>query len=131
MKVKMLACCEKTILDIETNRASCINIIDSIESKSFPILISSFNVLSIFDKEKGDGDEIFYTLFLNLNDSEILSRSLSVDFSDVSVGVRSLVEINNFVIPVNGDLVIQLIDYSGSLLSSWHIKVERETQSQV
>jgi len=113
-------------MDMETNRVSCINIIDSIEVRSFPTLIPNFNILCIFDKEKEDAMKNNCNINLNLNGQELMKKPIEVDFTNAEIGFRSMFEINNLLLPVNGELNVEITDKESAKIANWHIKVDKE-----
>jgi hypothetical protein len=57
MKLGYFLCAEYVVLDYRTNNYSVFNILETVNSKTFPFLIPRMEILSFFDKEDNDPDK--------------------------------------------------------------------------
>jgi len=124
MKLRTLITCDISLLDQRRNSLSLINIIDEINSPSFPIFLPNLSVVSIIEKEQGDPDVIGdCAISITLGDQVILSVPMPIQFQGKS-RVRSVADVSGFVIPAAGTLKIAVL-HGQNELGTWPIPVNQ------
>lgn len=121
MNVSFLACSEGAAIDQRTQNISLFNIIDRIQSVTFPFVIPRLFIAMTFMKEAEDSDQELITVRAALGDSDLLQASLRPMFSGRQKA-RFMSEMPSIIIPSPGDLVISVLQKDREL-ATWTIEI--------
>jgi hypothetical protein len=108
MKLGYFLCAEYIVLDSRTNNYSAFNILDRINSKTFPLLIPRLEILALFDKENHDPEHLKVDFMLNDNEEEISKDSINISFLGKDRS-RTLFSIDSLAIKSPGFLKILIV----------------------
>lgn len=99
----------RVIVDSGDNLISIIDVIESIKSQSFPIIIPSITFLFSLRRDIDDILSDNKTIQCLVDDIEILRMPVNLDFQQSST-TRSIINFQGFAIPSAGVLEIRLLD---------------------
>lgn len=129
MKCKFLIASQFTLIDHQSKRASCINVLEDIRSPNFP-LGTSASIITFF--EHLENVAVSNTFFLNitLNESLVIPTiTLNINIPKEAKSVKNLTNIGMIVIPTPGVLKICLSDSAGNELKEFSINIESESNT--
>ena len=126
MRVKAFLCAESVILDVATNRVSCINILDGLASPQFPLLMPQLAAVGMFERDAGDADEHNCELTIHLNDVELARGPILVSFQDANL-TRAMVSMNGLVFPQPGQLKMALVENDAEI-ATWVVNITQLEQ---
>jgi len=131
IRSKLMLFAENIIRDAQTNNISAINIIEEFSSPAFPLFLAGFNVLNLLEREKDDEQTISLLLKIFLNEDELTSLDIHMDFQD-KLGNRNIVTINGLVLPNSGILRAVLL-HNEKEFASHEVSVQKigETDKKV
>jgi hypothetical protein len=127
MQLRSIICADSVIVDANTNRLSCINIVDDMLIPQFPAFIPQFSVLCLLNKDSGDLDEDSCELQINIDDVQIARGPLLVGYQGLN-STRAIITLGGLVIPKPGILNVVLIKDEANL-GTWSVSVSiQETE---
>lgn len=129
MKINMFTVADSVIVDQATNSMSFINILESVSSAQFPILIPRIMIVSTYKKEPGDADLIQLDLSISINKKIIISNPIQVNFQE-SQSTRNIVRLQGLPIPETGSLDF-VIRKDSKRLKTWSVDVSQIESGEV
>jgi hypothetical protein len=129
MKLSMILCCEISLLDARTNTVSCINLLEEINSPQFPVLMPQFSVVALFDREEGDDENDECEVIIKIGGQELVRAPIGIAFQS-GRRHRSLVNLQGFVVPLPGQLLVSISKQS-SELGIWEIPVIQQPRTDI
>jgi len=123
MKIGYLLCGENILLDARSNSYSIFNILEMLNSVTFPFMINKIEILALFEKEENEPDAVTVEFIINNNGEEISKDEIEIEFSEKS-RTRTLFSING--LPINNPGVLEIIiKYQNNELGRYKIEINK------
>lgn len=123
MKIGYLLCGENILLDARSNSYSIFNILEMLNSVTFPFMINKIEILALFEKEENEPDEVTAEFIINNNGEEISKDEVEIEFSEKS-RARTLFSING--LPINNPGILEIIiKYQNNELGRYKIEINK------
>jgi len=104
---KFVAAAETIIRDGETNSISIINVLENVNSPSYPILLPKLSVLWILKRTENDPEIFDAEIIFKIGEHELNRFPLGINFQG-SIHTRNIAALNGYVITEPGILTIEL-----------------------
>lgn len=114
MKVRLALCAEGSSVDKATNKLSIFNVIDKMNSMTYPLFMPKLCFVFAVDREENENLPTSATLRVLSAESIVSELRVPMSFSPDGSS-RSVANLNNLVIPKPGKLSFQLTWEQGSL----------------
>ena len=101
------------IRDNQTNRISAFNILEGLIPLGLPLFLPELSCVTLWEREVGDAQVIRGTFTVNLDNDNLTTTQMHVDFSEV-MRSRSIVNISGLVIPRSGVLRFRFVLETGA-----------------
>lgn len=129
MIVRYIMCAELASVDVFSNKISMFNIIEEINSPSFPVSVPSLAVIVGASKQENDPREINSRVIFEINGERIASYEMSFAFEDVE-SARAIGSVQGFFIPAPGQLVMRIETDAGEL-ARWTVPCRQVGQPEL
>jgi hypothetical protein len=131
INVKNILFARHVIIDKSTNTASIINMIENIASHSFPVMIQSFYIFILFERENSEtvAEPPSMKIEIKNNDSLIFNQSNELNFGDKKRH-RWIVGFNTFPVEHPGKLSANLL-CDDEVIGSYEIEVYTNIQGEI
>ena len=124
MELSYVLCSEQLLLDANTNRITAVNILDSILTKKFPVMIPRFSFLVAATRAPNEPEKWNSRADIFMNERKLLEGPLNLDFQG-SVKSRAIVVTENLLISEPG--ILRVIVYlNDAEFANWSLEVEQE-----
>ena len=127
MKLILLTCANSAVTDTATNNVSLFHVIEELQSPSFPMLLPSFTIVSILQRESGDRKKTLLHYRLKLGRKTLVELPLEIIFEGKKRH-RTTGIVNGLTIPQPGILKAEL-RLKNRILGSWSIEVSHTGQT--
>lgn len=126
MKLIFLTCANSAVTDTATNNVSLFHVIEELQSPSFPMILPSFTIVSILQRESGDRKKTLLHYRLKLDRQTLVELPLEITFGGQKRN-RATGIVNGLTIPQPGILKAEL-RLKNKTLGSWSIEVSHTGQ---
>lgn len=99
---------QRLVRDAQTNSVSAFDILEELQSPSFPLMLQRLDAIAVFEREEGDPRKPKSTVSVKLDTKLLFEGDLTVDFDNV-LRTRSFLSFAGLVIPGPGTINIEFI----------------------
>lgn len=121
MKSRFVICAENVIRDAESGALSIINMLDTIASEGFPLMIQRFYVAFQLDRDDHDPASADIDVSITVGGTLILSQRLAVNF-DGKRKSNAILHIGGLPVPHEGVLSCA-VAWNNEVLGSYDIHI--------
>jgi hypothetical protein len=114
IRPKLILAAETVIRDAITNLISVINIQEQFYPVGYPLLIPSFVVLVIFERDQTDPPDIRARLAIRLDNEVVIEQDVAVNFGHALMN-RSVIRLQSMVIEHAGSITARVTVQDQSL----------------
>ncbi|MCP4699371.1 MAG: hypothetical protein GY862_21375 [Gammaproteobacteria bacterium] len=107
-------CANRILIDPATNKASAIDIVNKLDSQSFPLVLPAIYCLFFLERSANDPAQHSLEISVKLGDKEIFSAPVDVDFG-AGLTARSIIKFDGFIVPGPGVLTFSLLTEAKSV----------------
>jgi hypothetical protein len=107
MRVRSLLVAQSVIVDVHTNSASIIGVLDEFGALSFPVVMPGFAVYAAVQREPNDPVRVPTRVHMTLDEKELARVDAIVDFQSYR-RTRAIYRIEGLVVPSPGSLAFSL-----------------------
>ncbi len=129
MELRLLLCCETSVVDARSNNLSVVNIVEELSSPSFPVVVPKLSVIILLARQEDEPQLVSARLRLALADQTLFERGLELSFQ-YRTRVRQLVDMHGLVLPSPGTLRVSLF-VGDQEMGRWLIEIKSIGQPQV
>lgn len=129
MKCHFALVADHIVVDERTNRVSVFNILEQIQSSTFPMVIPQTTIFFYLERQPDEPSTIEATVVISLNETELTRSPIALQFED-AVRHRATVQLRGLLVPRPGNLTIAMVEGT-AMVGSWTILVEAPEQPSV
>lgn len=127
MKVILFTCVKLAVTDATTNALSLFQVMEELQTPSFPLAIPSFTIVIILERERGDRKKTLLHYRLKLGRQTLVELPLEINFLGRK-RYRNHGVVHGLTIPQPGTLKAE-IRLKNRTLGSWSIEVSHTGQT--
>jgi hypothetical protein len=110
IRCTLAACAQRVIVDAQTNKLSIIDMIEGMQSQTFPMILPSFACVFNFDRDPAvDEAKLSFEIVAHVDESEVFKYPGELNFEDKSF-TRTIISFEGFVIPGPGKLGVKIMN---------------------
>jgi hypothetical protein len=129
MKARIAVAAESISRDADTGAISAFQILEGIAAQGFPLLMTRVAFFVLWEREDGDPPVNTGTVSVRLNERQLLSHGVSIDFADKRKN-RSVFRFEGLVLPSVG--VLSFVQDMGSAGSAeYSVEVVKAGEAEV
>jgi hypothetical protein len=128
MRTVVMVCSRDLSHDSITNNVSVFSILEGLHAGGFPLLLTPFAALVVFEREANERAEYPGRFELLLGDRELLARDLTVNFRD-RLRTRQMIRLEGLVVAAPGRVTARFF-VEGEVRAEYVFQIEPDPRGQ-
>jgi hypothetical protein len=121
MELLEVVVAQSVVRDADTNYISLFNILDEMNSPTFPTVVPSLGMLTIFERIGDEEDPAAVQVRMRINDQVLHVTPLAVAFQG-RARTRAILTVHGLVLTAPGNLVFEVL-MNNQAIGSWKVLV--------
>jgi hypothetical protein len=120
MQLLLLTCAETCVIDQTTQRLSLFNLLEEVQTPTFPAAIYSVAVFTLWEREAAEPDPNAQ-LIVRLNNNQLLQAPLKVAFQE-KLRTRTILTVHGLVMAEPGTLIVE-VRAGDDIARTWRVPI--------
>lgn len=123
MRCVLIAATELCVIDARTNNLSLINLLQDINSPTFPVVLPKLALAVILDRQENEQQQITTSIRMAIEETQLFDVPFQIDFQG-RLRVRAVADMQGVLLPRPGVLKASL-HYENAELGAWTLSVNQ------